>query len=183
MSESVPVHTHVPTRRVTGDAARWARDFALLGAFSGGGAILGFFGSVDAGLAVTAAVTGMATGAVLGAAMPSVLDVVRKRLPIKVLMFLGLPVGAVWGATTGVSAMALAGNPQTFGGGVPMDMLFTVMALVAGLAGALMFGAVWFPYTFQTVRGGRTWPVVAGACLLTPALGWLGVFGFIALLG
>ncbi len=94
-------------------------------------------------------------------------------------MLLGFPLGFVWGAVTGGSgalmaqAMGLTAS-MVFGG----PELLVLMTGVAGLAGALQFGLLWFPYTFQTVRRGRRWPLVVGAVLVTPVLGWAAVFSF-----
>lgn len=161
---------------VTGEARDWARDMAIVGGVTASlaplpalalGATVAFIGGT--------AVTGAVTGAALGAAMPGVLERLRGRLPLSVLMVLGPLPGALWGGTVGAVGFALSGV------GTPLALC----VLCAAIAGALQFGLFWFPYTFQTVRGAARWPVVLGACALTPLIGLLtvvtvltGMFGF-----
>ncbi|MFT5679110.1 MAG: hypothetical protein ACI8RZ_000014 [Myxococcota bacterium] len=152
--------------QVTGRPAHWARDMAIVGGVTASlaplpalalGATAAFIGGT--------AVTGAVTGAALGAVMPGVLERVRGRLPLPVLMVLGPIPGALWGGIVGAVGFALSGV------GVPLALC----VLCAALAGAVQFGLFWFPYTFQTVRGARRWPVVLGACAVTPMIGLLTV--------
>ena len=77
------------------------------------------------------------------------------------LMMLGPLAGLLWGGMVGAVGFAASG----------LAIPLVLCAGCAALAGALQFGLFWFPYTFQTVRGARCWPVVLGACLLTPVIG------------
>ena len=153
--------------RVTGVPALWARDMAIVGGVTSGiapmpalalGATAGFIGGT--------AVAGALTGAALGAMMPVALERLRGRLPLSVLMVLGPLPGALWGALVGTAGFYLSGISST-----PLVLCVGC----AALAGAIQFGLFWFPYTFQTVRDGRRWPVVLGACLGAPLIGVLTV--------
>lgn len=158
---------------VTGQAKDWARDMAIVGGVTAGLAPLPAIPlGATAGFIAGTAAAGLLTGAALGAAMPGVLEWVRGRLPIPVLMMLGPIPGAVWGGIVG----GVGGALSTVG--VPVGLC----VVCAAIAGAMQFGLFWFPYTFQTVRGERRWPVVLAACLATPLIGLLTVFTTLTLL-
>ena len=162
--------TAISTALITGRPDRWARDLAAVGACTSAVAP-----ALVMGLSVytlIAAVVGAVTGAALGASMPALLDRVRGRVPIPALLLAGPALGAVWGGAVG-GAASLALLDVTINNGFHMtpNGLFLLSVLTAAIGGALQFGLFWFPYTFQTVRGGRTWPVVLGACLMTPVVG------------
>jgi hypothetical protein len=156
---------------VTGQPREWARDMAIVGGVTASlaplpaltlGATAGFIGGT--------ALAGTLTGAALGAAMPGLLERVRGRLPLSILMVLGPVPGALWGGIVGAVGSVLSGV------GTPL----TLCVLCAAIAGAIQFGLFWFPYTFQTVRGARRWPVVLAACLATPIIGLLTVLTVLA---
>ena len=155
---------------VTGQPQRWARDFALIGATTSAVAptMAAAFG-VSWLYALAAAIAGAGTGALLGAMMPALLDRVRGRVPLPLLAAVGPLLGALWGASVGVLASV-----------VHPDMLaFSVLA--ASVGGAVQFGLFWFPYTFQTVRGARVWPVVLAACLCAPLAGVISIVSTISI--
>jgi hypothetical protein len=151
---------------VTGSPLRWARDMALVG-----GGTSAFVPALVSGLApdgypISAALAGVVTGALLGLAMPTLLDVVRGKVPLPMLLLCSVGLGAAWGGVAG----ALAGLP--FGAGN------AALGLVAGsIAGAAQFGWWWFPYTFQTVRRGRTWPLLVASLFTLPLVSALSVWG------
>ena len=151
---------------VTGQPQVWARDMAIVGGVT---SLLAPLPAIALGsnapFIVITAVTGCLTGAALGTAMPGLLERVRGRVPLAVLMALGPLPGAVWGGVVGTMGGAFSGVM------VPMWLCM----IAASLAGAIQFGLFWFPYTFQTVRGARCWPVVLGACLATPIIGLITV--------
>ncbi len=167
MSVPVPVSPQLPAPYLVGSPAHWARDFGLIGLFSGamGPTILGVGWSV----LVASGLAGAAAGALLGAAAPGVLERVRGRVPIPFLLLMGIPVGAVWGAVAGLAAgLALGSLPN----------MFVLWAMVAGIAGAVQMGAVWFPYTVLSVLRKPTWPVVVLACASSLWLGRIAILLF-----
>lgn len=152
------------TALVTGRPRVWARDMAIFGGVTCV-AVPGILHTFAPDLYfVWAGLAGMLTGGVLGLVMPRALEALRGRVPIKVLVTLGFPIGAAWGALVGL----LASAPYGFSGSV-----VALGVVCASLAGAVQFGWWWFPYTFQTVRGRRTWPLTVVAVLATPVLAWL----------
>jgi len=164
----------VSLQPVVGEPRTWSRDLALVGFVTGFAAPAACFGwFVSPAFCVLAAPVGGAIGALLGRAMPGLLDRVRGRVPIALLLvILGPVLGALWGGMTGLGAGLAAqawyalvgGTPALFGPELPV-----VGAAYGTAAGAVQLGWFWFPYTFQTVRRGRRWPVLAAAMLLAPA--------------
>lgn len=154
---------------VTGSPLRWARDMALVG-----GGTSAFVPALVSGLAppgypLAAAAAGVVTGALLGLAMPGLLDRVRGRVPLPALLVSSLLLGGAWGGVAGALA------------GLPFGVNNVVLGLMAGsIAGAAQFGWWWFPYTFQTVRGGRTWPLLVAAIFTLPLVSALSVWGTMA---
>jgi len=156
--------------RVTGRPGEWARDFAIVGGIS---ALLApLFAFSGPAFPVAAMFWGTLTGLAIGRLLPDVLERVRGRLPIPVLLTLGVPIGAFWGGITGFAAGLSLGSLElaVFGG------------LCASIAGAFQFGWLWFPYTFLTVIGRSRWPVVAASAVVAPALGWLAIFALMLVL-
>ena len=149
--------------RVTGRSLPWARDLALVAGASAGLAPLAIFGLGS--FALSATVVGVVSGGLIGLGAPRLLDAVRGRLPLTVLATLGLGIGALWGA--GIGAVAGAAEQTILGP--------STTTWAAALIGAVQLGVFWFPYTFQTVLRGRTWPIVAATCGLAPLTG-LAVF-------
>ena len=155
---------------VTGVPMVWARDFALIGGVTSLVApLLGMGFGVSAAYVATATAAGAATGGALGAAMPTLLERVRGRVPLWVLALLGPVLGAAWGATVGATADVLSGTG-----------MLQLSLITAGTAGAVQLGLTWFPYTFQTVRGGRRWPVVLGAMFVAPLAAFISIIAAIS---
>lgn len=155
--------SHLPTR-VTGSSWAWTRDVAVLGGATGWlapGAVLSFTDPI----ALVGGLVGLATGASLGAMLPRLLEMMRGSLPIPLLLVAGVVGGALWGALVGAVTATVLGTATFAGFG----------AAAGALTAGLQFGWFWFPYTFQTVRRGRTWPVLAAACGMAPAIGWLAI--------
>jgi hypothetical protein len=155
--------------RVTGRPAAWARDMALVGGLTSAILPTMLSGVSPSMFGLYAGIAGAITGALLGAAMPAVLDRARRHVPLWALLMAGPLVGCAWGA--------LAGGL----GSLPFSGDTLALALISGgIAGALQFGWWWFPYTFQTVRGGRTWPVMLASFLALPVLAAAVFFGTLA---
>ena len=149
--------TITKTHSITGCPLLWCRDMALVGGATSATVPALVHEFTPSGYPLMAAVIGVVTGALLGLAMPRLLDRVRGRISLPILVLGSVMLGCFWGGATG----ALAGAPF----GIP----YVVLGLVAGgLAGAAQFGWWWFPYTVQTVRGGRTWPMLVAAVLALP---------------
>ncbi|MDG1479789.1 MAG: hypothetical protein P8R54_09365 [Myxococcota bacterium] len=148
---------------VTGEPRVWARDMAIVGGVTAFLAPMPALPLATMWFIGATTVTGAVTGAAFGAAMPGALEVLRRRLPLAALLAFGPIPGALWGGIVGALGFGLSG------GVAPL----AVCVLCAAIAGALQFGLFWFPYTFQTVRGAPRWPVVLGACVLTPLIGVL----------
>lgn len=165
-------------QRVTGTPQQWGRDMAYIGGVTSlvcTGMGMAFGVTPFYVLAATAA--GALTGGLLGAAMPALLDQMRGRMPLALLVLAAGPLGgAVWGGTVGALAWMLAG-------GAPEMAHYSVgiSIAIAAIAGALQFGLSWFPYTFQTVRSGARWPVLLASTLITPLVGFAAVISAIAL--
>ncbi len=149
----------VPAPRPTGSPAAWGRDLALIGAVTSF-VLPSLMGPVvPSGFAARAGVAGAVGGLLLGLAMPAVLDMLRGRVAIRWLLLLAPMVGAAWGGAAGAVA------------GLASDRSAALLGLISGgIAGACQLGLWWFPYTFQTVRGGRRWPLVLAAVLSSPVL-------------
>ena len=102
-----------------------------------------------------------ASGAVLGALTPGFLEWSRTRLRLRTVAALAPLAGAMWGLGVFAIGCAFLGWP----GGDSLEAA-TFFAAVH----SLLFGLVWFPYTFQTVMGGRRWPWIAvSPALILPA--------------
>lgn len=154
---------------VTGSPLRWARDMALVGGGTSAFVPALVSGLAPSGYPLAAALVGAVTGALLGLAMPTLLDLVRGKVPLPLLLVGSLLLGAAWGGVAGAMA------------GVPFGAGNAGLGLVAGsIAGAAQFGWWWFPYTFQTVRGGRTWPLLVAAVFTLPVVSALSVWGTMA---
>lgn len=161
---------HAPPVRVTGRPSSWARDGAIVGAVTGyvGPAAVLFGLSLHPWLVACTAAFALG-GALLGLVMSWVLERLRGRVPLPVLG-VTLPVvavatGSLWAATAGWLVGAPVALAATFG----------------GIAVAFQVGMFWFPYTVLAVLGGRRWPVVAAACVVSPFLGLLARWAFLML--
>lgn len=173
--------TSLAPHPVTGHPLAWARDLALLGGGSSAALSLLLVGMVPVGFAPAVAVTAGLSGAALGLAMPTLLDAARGRVPLWLLAAAAPAVGGLWGGLAGAAAgLVVGGTAPALG------------AVAGAVAGAGQLGWFWFPYTFQTVRGGRTWPLLALAAVALPVVAWatvlvtilcLGAFGGVAGLG
>ncbi|MBX2803198.1 MAG: hypothetical protein KTR31_36295 [Myxococcales bacterium] len=147
--------------RVTGRSVPWARDLAIV---TGASAYLApwlVWGAWS--MSTIAGVCGVLTGVAIGVTTPWLLERVRGRVPLPVLAALGFGVGAAWGA--GVGAFVGIMGPTLLGP--------TNTALAAAMIGSVQLGLFWFPYTFLTVLGRPTWPVVVASSALAPVVGWL----------
>ena len=156
---------------LVGRPHQWARDFGVIGLFSGTLAPATL--AMVCGWPVVAAsgFVGGCGGALLGAMAPSMLERVRGRVPLPALLLLGLPIGAVWGASSGFAA----GLTYQLLSGDTVVLPPFLWAWVAAMAGAMQLGLVWFPYTFLRVLDKPTWPVVAASCAGSAALGPLAI--------
>ena len=150
--------------RVAGRPLAWSRDMALVGGLTSGFAPFAAGSLAPSGYAPTALVLWLVTGALLGLCMPALLEQVRGRVPLAGLLLLSPVAGFAWGALAG----GLAGLP--FGSSSAILGFFC-----GGATGAVQLGWFWFPYTFQSVRRGRTWPVVASTLLSLPVATLVGV--------
>lgn len=160
---------HLLARRVAGSPLAWSRDLALVGGVTSTLAPLAAGNMAPAGYWQVAALTGLLTGALLGLAMPALVDAVRGRVPLLLLVLASPLVGLAWGATAG----GLAGLP--FG---EANVLLGTAA--GGAAGFIQLGWLWFPYLFQSVRRGRTWPILLTSLLTLPVATLLAIqAGFI----
>ena len=175
--------TTAPTRtapaQITGSAKNWALDLAIVGGISSFVAPMSLVLFSPAiyllepllAFAVVASVVGSASGAALGLVMPSYLNLVRKRVPLPLLV-VGHPIiGALWGGLAGLVAATFT-----------VGLWFAVFpTLLAAMVGALQFGWLWLPYTIQTVMGGMRWPLVAlsgAVALFAPWVSYL-LLGFL----
>lgn len=151
--------TLLPLSRRTGSPLAWARDLGLIGGVTSY-VLPSMMGPIPpAGFAGWAGGLGALGGVLLGLAAPALLDLVRGRVAIRWLVLLAPLVGAAWGGSAGALA------------GLLTDPGSEILGLLAGgIAGAMQLGVWWFPYTFQTVRGARSWPVVVGALVVSPLL-------------
>lgn len=157
---------------ITGRPTAWARDLALLGGVSSFALSMLFTGMVPAGFPAAVGLVTGATGALVGLATPAALDRLRGRVSLWVLALLAPLAGAAWGGAAGAAAASLSNS-------APWPL-----SLVAGaLAGGLQLGWFWLPYTMQTVRGGRTWPVMVAAVFALPFVAWATFLGTLLGLG
>jgi hypothetical protein len=152
---------------ITGSPTAWARDLALLG---GGTSLLlsmVLTGMVSSGaFPIWVGLASAAAGGSVGMVTPWVLDAVRGRVPLFVMALLAPVAGAVWGGGAGAVAGSIVGGENA------------LLGLIAGaIAGGFQLGWWWFPYTVQTVRGGRTWLVMLGALAMLPVVAWVTFVG------
>jgi hypothetical protein len=84
-----------PLVPITGSPSSWARDFAILGGFTGSFAPLCVIG--DVGFAAVGALVGAATGAVVGVGLRGLLERMRATLPLRVMILVAPVIGAVTG--------------------------------------------------------------------------------------
>jgi hypothetical protein len=149
------------TARIPGSPARWARDGALFGTITCvvvPGCLVGIVGLP---YVAAAGALGAVTGGLLGLAAPTLLDALRGQLPLALMLSLAPVFGAAWGGAVALVA------------GLAVDHPMWWLGLVSGgVAGAVQVGLWWFPYTFQSVRRGRTWPVLVGAAFTAPVVAW-----------
>lgn len=152
-----------------GPTKHWARDFSFVGAVTGLAAPLAVAPSLfGSGFIMGAAIGGAATGALLGAIVPRVLTKLG-GVPVPLLTFGGVGVGAAWGASVGaIAALAL---------GVGSEGLAVSMT-VAGMVGALQFGWLWLPYLLNKIGKRKTWPLLATATVIAPILAFIATFLF-----
>lgn len=157
MTTAARTHPALLAPRVAGRPLAWARDMAFVGATTSAFAPWAAGNLAPSGYWQVSAVVGLVTGALLGLAMPALIDLVRGRVPLLLLVLGSVLLGAAWGGLTG----GLAG--LAFGG------ISAQLGVVAGAAaGGFQLGWFWFPYTFQSVRGGRTWPLLLTSLLTLP---------------
>jgi len=156
----------ITPRPITGSPLAWARDLALLGGGSSFALSMLFTGMVPAGFPLAVGLVTGVTGGLVGLATPAALDAVRGRLSLRVLGLLAPIAGALWGGAAGATAAAVSGTAAW------------PLGLIAGaVAGGLQLGWFWLPYTVQTVRGGRTWPILVAATLALPLVALVTFWG------
>lgn len=127
---------------VVGRPARWARDFAVIGAASGALAPAYLIGlptaPSDSPYAFAALVVGAALGALLGAAAPAALEASRRRVRLRWLLLLGPVIGVLWGGLTAGGAAAWVLRDEFGRDGYAGYVV--LVALFGGLAGAVQLG-------------------------------------------
>ena len=160
----------VIARRITGRPLEWARDMALVGGITSATLPALLSNVAPTNFAIYAGIAGTLTGALFGALMPAALDRLRNRVPLWALLMAGPVIGCAWGGLAGALA-SLPFSSDTLRLGV----------LAGAIAGGLQFGWWWFPYTFQTVRGRRTWPVMLTAAVVLPLIAGAVFFATMAL--
>jgi hypothetical protein len=106
-SHSRQVAEEEQPKRITGEPAVWARDFAVFGALNSGLALLPMWFSGPQ-VPILAMLVGGLTGAMLGSVMPAALDRMRGRMPLWRIGARMVMVGLMWGALTMAAASALA---------------------------------------------------------------------------
>lgn len=162
----------VPVSPPLGSARRWSSDLALVGAvscFLAPAAIGGAGALVYAGIA---GALGAVTGGVLGPLLRRLFVGPLGRAKVAPLLLAGVGVGAVWGAVVATSAvltLAAGGNGGT-------SFLLPLAAALGAVAGAIQLGWFWLPYLLRRARGRSVWPILAGASLLSPTLGYVGLW-------
>lgn len=158
--------------RALGSARRWSSDLALIGAASSFLAPFTIFGWSWVGYPVIAGVLGAVSGGVLGPVLRRLFHGVLGKTKVAPLLIAGLGVGAAWGAFVAAGAAAVLTLLEGSG------YLFSIIPLAAvcgAAAGAVQLGWFWLPYLLRRAHGRSVWPVLLGASLLAPALGYLGV--------
>ncbi len=167
-----------------GRSARWARDAALVGGWTGwAGAVFMWLSLIEPGLLqslallasspmsgigllvspifVAAGIAGAVVGGLLGVSGPTLLNELRGRVPIPMLA-LGLPVASA-GLATAVAVLA------AWAVGIP-----AMPAVACGIATtAVQVAVFWLPYTVASVVGTPRWPVLGVASLVGPFTGVL----------
>ena len=160
--------TSVLRTRVAGSPLRWSRDLAFVGATTSGFAPLLATDLAPDGYAAVSTLVGLLTGGALGLVMPAALDRVRGRVPLLFLIAMAPLTGLAWGGLTGSLS------------GLPFGESSAILGLCAGGAtGAMQLGWFWFPYTFQSVRRGSTWPVIALSVVALPFVSAAGIMATI----
>lgn len=151
-------------------ALSWGRDFGLVGAATGAAAP--FFVVFDPTFAVVAGLIGGGTGVLLGALTSWVVPRLRPIVPLPALMAAMAAAGSLWGAVAGT----LGGAASLWFGldGAPLGFV------LGGCTGMVALGLFFLPYLVLAVRREPTWPAVAGAVLLAPFMGWLGLAALLA---
>lgn len=142
------------TKASLGTRAKWARDFAFLGALSAG--LVPLVAMAGGNTATVLRFTGAAMlfgalgGLLVGLISRRFVAGLGGRLPVGLLLLAGPLVGALWGVATGGAAawawwwsMDASWSPTRF---VGESMQF------AGIAAAIQFGWFWLPYVLGTVR-------------------------------
>jgi hypothetical protein len=165
-----------PPTRIVGSSAWWAFKGAQLGATAG--ATVGIYATALQGLASAVAyalpllatvsmlvAAGAAAGGAVGAVAPSVLERLRGRVPLGLIVAAQPVVGAVAGS---IAACLFAGMRAAFGGPHPPLAAVALMFLGA-LFGAPTAAVWWLPFTVATVLG-RRWPVTTAAGVVAPLL-------------
>ncbi len=154
------------TNDVCGDPLIWARDFAVLGLATGG--LAPFFVIFDPFFTVVGGLVGAVGGGLLGALACWATERLRPRVPLAVLLAGMAAVGSLWGAVAGACGglVSLHFGPIA---GIPMGFI------VGGCTGMVQLALFFGPYLFLSVRKDATWPLVIGAVLLSPFMGWLGL--------
>lgn len=161
-----------------GSAARWSADLALVGAVSCFLAPAAIIGSWAVAYAAIAGGLGAVTGGLLGPVLRRLFAGPLGRAKVGPLLLAGLGVGAGWGALVASAAVWMFGLVGNGGS----NAVLPVAAALGAVAGAAQLGWFWLPYLIRRARGRSVWPILAGAALLSPALGYLG-FGVLRLFG
>ncbi|MCA9489363.1 MAG: hypothetical protein KC621_05555 [Myxococcales bacterium] len=153
-----------------GSPGTWGRDFGLVGAATGAAAPL--FVIFDPTFALVAGVVGGVTGVLLGALSGWVVPLLRPHVPLPALVAGMAAAGSLWGAVAGT----LGGAASLWFGldGAPLGFV------LGGCTGMVALGLFFLPYLVLSVRREPTWPAVAGAVLLAPVMGWLGLAALLA---
>ena len=153
------------TQRPLLSESQWARDFAIVGLAVGALAPYGVI--FDPDFSLLSGLAGGASGALVGAWSAWVLERLRGRLPLAMVVPMMALLGGLWGAFSG----ACGGMASLrFGAdAVPLGMV------MGGATGMLTVGVGFLPYLVLAVRGRTTLPIVALGLLASPLLGWAGL--------
>jgi len=155
-------------RTLVGNVSSWARDFAILGAAAGTLAPLTVI--FDPVFALAAGLVGAVSGVVFGGVAGALVDAVRKRVPLSVMIATAAVLGSLWGAgvgTFGGAVTAVAGS--TMGGEA------VVLGFICGATSGMVYvGGLFLPYLIGATWG-RTAPVVLLGMVAAPFAGWAGI--------